>query len=196
MIYGSVVADRSLTSDDTSTAARQAPNGQGTTSPPHPSAGERVVCAVCRHENPAGTDLCEGVTAAGRRCRKTLKGNRIAVRAGIYATPSIDDELGARALFEQSVLDSGGREELTARELTQHEYRAIVHTNIRKLASALERHGHFDRRGRLRVSWISKLESLTSVALSIDKTLGFTRRARRVPTLQEWAAEHRQEATK
>ena len=89
------------------------------------------------------------------------------------------------ALAEQSVADAGGPEEMGARELADHEYRGLLHVRIVKLARALDRHGDFDGRGRLRVGWIRQLESLISTALSLDKTLGLRRRARPVPTLDE-----------
>jgi hypothetical protein len=116
-----------------------------------------------------------------------LKGNRVAARHGIYAVASAADAQVAAALFEQSVIDAGGREELTAREAAQHEYRSVIHLNIVRLAKALERHGQFDKRGRLRVGWLSKLESLTSTALAIDKMLGLERRQRQLNVAEAFA---------
>ena len=56
----------------------------------------------------------------------------------------------------------------------------VLDVNIRKVARALEGYGLYDRRGRLRVGWITRLESLITTALSIDQTLGLERRAKNV----------------
>lgn len=139
-----------------------------------------VVCR-CGHVNAAGTDQC-----ARPGCRKTLKHNSMSRKHGIYsaATP-IEFETDAAALFQQSVLDAGGKDELIARVLADHEYRAVVHVTIKKLSWALNHHGFFDRRGRLRTTWIARLESLINTAMALDKTLGLHRKARQVPTLHE-----------
>jgi hypothetical protein len=142
-------------------------------------AGDGAICAACGQVNPVGASQCVRPT-----CRKTLKGNGLARMTGLHVTNHVPEfeaiEAAGRALLEQSVTDAGGRDELIARELAHHEYRALLHVRILKLAQALERHGQFDRRGRLRVGWITKLESLIGTALSIDKTLGLTRLAKPV----------------
>jgi hypothetical protein len=104
-----------------------------------------------------------------------LPGNVLARTHALYAATSSDIAQAGADLFEQSLKDAGGREELIAREVTQHEYRAALDVNIRKVARALEQHGLFDRRGRLRVGWLSKLESLVAAALCIDRVLGLKR---------------------
>jgi hypothetical protein len=136
-------------------------------------------CGVCGYENVAGADQC-----ARPGCRKVLKGNALSRRVGLYAAATTPEliaiEDAGLALFEQSVADAGGRDELIAREVAQHRNRALLQTKIDKVALALDTHGLFDRRGRLRVGWISQLESLISTALAIDKTLGLSRRPRRI----------------
>ena len=171
-------------SEPTATPSRPAGEGEEPF-PSHPAGdGPVVVCASCGHENPAGADKCQRTT-----CRRTLPGNRLSYKTGIYAIATTSEqraiETAGRALAEQSVADAGGRVELGARELSDHEYRGLLHIRILKLAWALDRHGDFDGRGRLRVGWIRQLESLISTALSLDKTLGLRRRARPVPTLDE-----------
>ncbi len=49
-----------------------------------------------------------------------------------------------------------------------------------RLNAALETHGLFDRRGKLRVAWLSKLESLMREARAFDQSLGLRRRPRHV----------------
>lgn len=109
-------------------------------------------------------------------------GNALAHRTGLYAqrgSPEMADlEAAGADLYEASINDAGGRENLTARALTQHENRAVIQVHIRKVVHALETHGLFDKRGRLRTGWISQLESLVGTALAIDRTLGLDRKAR------------------
>ena len=156
-------------------------------SPSHPAEDGAVVCRACGFENVAGTSQCARPT-----CHKALPGNSLSNRTGLHAlntTPELREiEAAGRALFEQSLVDAGGRSELVARVVTQHEYRTVLDVNIRKVARALEVHGLYDRRGRLRVSWISKLESLITTALSIDRTLGTDRKARTVNFQERLAA--------
>ena len=47
----------------------------------------------------------------------------------------------------------------------------------------------FDGRGRLRVVWLSKLESLMREARAFDQSLGLARRAKRVPSLDHYLTE-------
>ncbi len=97
-------------------------------------------------------------------------------------------------LYEASIVDAGGREALTARALSQHENRAIVQIQIRKLVHALQTHGMFDQRGRLRSGWISQLESLVGTAMALDRLLGLERRTKAVPSLAEYVASKKSEA--
>jgi hypothetical protein len=84
----------------------------------------------------------------------------------------------------QQIADEGGdvaAVDLTARRGALVTYRGrIVHKNILKLAYALEERGLFDKRGKLRVAWLSKLESLIHTAVKLDVLLGLERRSRRV----------------
>ena len=109
---------------------------------------------------------------------------------GLYASSSPPSEAAfeeaGRALVEQSIVDAGGRSELGARELADHQYRGVLHVRILKLSAALDQQGEFDRRHRLRKGWIELLDRLISSAVAIDKTLGLGRRPRKVPTLQEY----------
>jgi hypothetical protein len=66
---------------------------------------------------------------------------------------------------------------------------AILTGQFTSLAAALEVHGLFDRRGRLRVSWLSTLESLANALLAIDRLLGWERKTRDINALDVSPAE-------
>jgi hypothetical protein len=110
-----------------------------------------------------------------------------ALRAGRALLPEVFQGLESqvREFFDGSLADDGGRADMPTRRVSQHQYRAVVHRQVLRLNTALEVHGLFDRRGRLRLAWLSKLESLMREARAIDGLLGLERR-RRVPTLEEY----------
>ena len=135
-----------------------------------------VVCRACSYTNPAGSFRC--------RCGCVLAGNPFTRTHALYAANApelraIED--AGRRLLDQSLLDAGGRDELSAREVSTHENRALLQTKIWKLNLAFQQHGLFDRRGRLRLTWLKTFESLVTSAASLDRTLGLERRARRLP---------------
>ena len=74
---------------------------------------------------------------------------------------------------------------MPTRRLSQHQYRAVVHGHILRLSAALDTHGLFDRHGKLRLTWLSKLESLIREARALDQSLGLGRRAKTV-TLDDY----------
>ena len=74
---------------------------------------------------------------------------------------------------------------MSAREVSVHQYRALLHVRVLKLAHAIDKHGEFDKRGRLRKGWIELLERLISSAVAIDKTLGLPRKAKAVPSARD-----------
>lgn len=130
------------------------------------------------------------------RTGRFVKGNgaavKTALRAGRAHLPEVFSVLESqvREFLEASVADDGGRADMPARRLSQHQYRAVLHRQILRLNAALEVHGLFDRRGRLRLAWLGKLESLMREARAIDSLLGLARRAS-VPTLEEFLAGQR-----
>ena len=89
-------------------------------------------------------------------------------------------EADVQALLDGSVADDGGVDEIPTRRLSQHQYRAALHRQILRLNAALDAHGLFDRRGKLRVLWLGKLESLIREARLLDQSLGLGRRSRNV----------------
>lgn len=113
-------------------------------------------------------------------------GNAIARTHGLYASAiarALADE--RQAFLAASLTDDGGEAEVPTRRRSLHEYRARLHIHICALSDAIERHGLFDRRGRLRVAWLQRVEGLIATAQRIDGTLGLARRAKPVPSLAE-----------
>jgi hypothetical protein len=114
-------------------------------------------------------------------------GNAIARRHGLYAQQLADALLAEReAFFAQSITDDGGEDEVPARRRSLHAYRARLHGTIVALSDAIDTHGLFDRRGRLRSGWLQRLESLITTAHRLDTTLGLTRRAKRALSLEDY----------
>ena len=100
-------------------------------------------------------------------------GNSAAAKTGLRLTkaqlPETFDalETEVQALLDGSVADDGGAEEIPTRRLAQHRYRAYLHKRILRLDAALDAHTMFDRRGKLRVLWLGKLESLIREARAL-----------------------------
>jgi hypothetical protein len=121
---------------------------------------------------------------------RLLPGNTLALRTGLYSERSqaeYQDEVDR--FLAASLADDGGVAEVSTRRRTVHEYRARVDRRIRMLDAALEARGLFDCRGRLRVAWISKLESLIATARALDSLLGLDRRQRPIRSLSEALAQ-------
>ena len=89
------------------------------------------------------------------RSRPRLRAHRADLPAAFHA---VDDDV--HHFLEQSLIDDGGRDDMPTRRRSQHQYRAALHRQLLQLNVALETRGLFDKRGRLRVAWLSKLESL------------------------------------
>jgi hypothetical protein len=88
-----------------------------------------------------------------------------------------------------ALVDEGEREEdIPARRRSQVQYRAVLHRQILMLDAALRVHGVFDRRNKLRVAWLQRLEGLIGRAESVDRFLGLARRQRNStpPTPDQW----------
>jgi hypothetical protein len=88
-----------------------------------------------------------------------------------------------------SLVDEGDVDEIPTRRRSQLQYRGLVHRNIHAVAGALAQRGLVDRRGKLRVQWISKLESLIATAVRIDNLLGLERRPKNANALNAESAE-------
>lgn len=123
-------------------------------------------------------------------------GNRLAVSHALNTVelPLELQHLRAEvAAFERACLvDEGDEGDVPARRRALLAYRARVHRRVLQLDESIELRGLEDRKGRLRVSWLSKLESLINTAVRLDNLLGLERKARRVPSLQEVIARSRE----
>jgi len=149
---------------DVQQIAREAvgdPETAGAGEPPPLSADQSAVSGLIRADRDARTG-------------QFLKGNRGALTHGLYAR--VSDELQAeRAEFEARSLAD---DRLTVRSTEQtrrrslHAYRSRLHMQILALSETLEANGLFDKRGRLRVAWLTQLQALVSAALKVDATLG------------------------
>ncbi len=114
------------------------------------------------------------------------KGNNAAAKTGLKLKrarlPETFDALEAevQALLDGSLADDGGIDHIPTRRLSQHRYRAVLHRQIIRLNAALDAHGMFDKKGKLRVLWLSKLESLIREARLLDQSLGLDRRQKNI----------------
>ncbi len=114
-----------------------------------------------------------------------LAGNITSLKTGLHAKGQLPEvfrqqEAEVQEFLQNSIADDGGCDAIPTRRLSQHQYRAGLHRQILRLDAALEAHGLFDRRGKLRVVWLSKLESLMREARAFDQSLGLARRAKNV----------------
>jgi hypothetical protein len=89
------------------------------------------------------------------------------------------------AFVQGSLADEGGAAEVSVRRLAQINYRARLHRRILQIDAAIELHGLFDKRGKLRVAWLSTFLSFVNTAKSQDQMLGLERRPKRVQSLAE-----------
>lgn len=147
------------------------------------------VCS-CGHRNAPGADRC-----TGPRCGRVLPGNRISLRHGLTAHDLSGELARQREAFEAaSVSDDGGESEVPTRRRALHEYRARLHGHIGQLSNAIEAHGLFDRRGRLRAAWLQRLEGLIDRARGIDQVLGLGRQSKQIESAADIVASYRREA--
>lgn len=184
MAYETTDAYAALTEPGADQASAEGAAGP---SPSHP-APSGPVCRSCGTANAVGADRCAGPT-----CRRMLPGNAIALKTGLTSS-AMAGELAAsrRDFYEQALADDGGAEESTVRRRALLDYRARLHTHLTQLSDAIEQHGLFDRRGRLRAIWLQRLEGLVDRARAIDQTLGLSRRSRPVESAADIVAEYRQ----
>src|SRR2546421_10869836 len=88
-----------------------------------------------------------------------LTGNQAAVTHALHAEHVPDEFTSAAERFLAAALVDEG-EEPPVRRRAQIENQARLFRRVLQLDAALERHGIFDRRGKLRVQWLTKLESI------------------------------------
>lgn len=124
-------------------------------------------------------DAISGPNAPRDRRGRLLPGAKLARTHGLYTAADFERMRGEIETFRQaSVADDGGETEVGTRRLSLHGYRARVHRRIEQIDEAIEVRGLFDKRGKLRHAWLSKLESLIATARSLDQLLGLERRSK------------------
>jgi hypothetical protein len=118
---------------------------------------------------------------------RLLPGHTLPVKHGLFSERDLANLNAEMSVFlGGSITDDGGEGEVATRRRTLHEYRARLHRRIVQLDAAIETRGLFDPRGKLRVAWLGKLESLIAAARGIDNVLGLDRRARDVGSMQDY----------
>jgi hypothetical protein len=100
------------------------------------------------------------------------------------------------AFIRGSLLDDGGDgdDEIPTRRRAHHGYRGRIHRRILQVDEAIQMYGLFDRRGKLRVGWLTTLQALVSTAIKIDVLLGLQRRPRKIESPIEWLTRRAAEA--
>jgi hypothetical protein len=86
-------------------------------------------------------------------------------------------------------VDEGDTSEVPTRRRALLNYRARLHRRILQLDTAIELRGLFDKRGKVRLAWLQRLEGLIAAAKGLDSLLGLERRQKRIPTLDEFLAQ-------
>ncbi len=130
--------------------------------------------------DPTGTPHTDRDPRTGR----FVRGNGAAVTTGLRATQTTTEarhlvlDAEVAAFLDGSLADDGGRDQIPTRRLSQHQYRALVHRHILQVSAALDTCGVFDRHGKLRLAWLSKLESLIREGRALDQSLGLARRSK------------------
>jgi hypothetical protein len=89
------------------------------------------------------------------------------------------------AFMAGCLVDEGDAADVPTRRLSLLSHRARIERRIIQIDARLEQAGLTDKRGKLRVAWLSQLQSLINTAKSLDQLLGLERRQKRVPSLQE-----------
>lgn len=145
-------------------------------------AGNVALCGCGAGPHPEGKDRC----SAGHLWR----GNATARKHGLHVSAVAEALAAERTAFvAASLADDGGEAECGVRRQALHAYRGRLHSHIGQLSDAIENHGLFDRRGRLRASWLQRLEGLVDRARGIDATLGLDRRQRRAVSVTDYVRE-------
>lgn len=116
-------------------------------------------------------------------------GNAAAVTHGIHAR-AFEAQAEVAGMLDRYVADEGGLSEVPARRLDLLQNRAKVQRAFDRLSDTLDRLGLFDRRGRLRVAWLQRLEGLAGMLVRHDAILGLDRRPKRIPTIADLIREH------
>jgi hypothetical protein len=127
------------------------------------------------------------VSAPKRPDTRFKPGNAFGRRHGLYGRVSEALVAERQDFLRRSLADDGS--DVPVRRAARHDYRARVHVAIVALSDSIELHGLFDKRGKLRIHWLLRLEGLISTAQRLDAGLGDDRQARNVTpsTARQWS---------
>jgi hypothetical protein len=93
------------------------------------------------------------------------------------------------AFMRGCLADEGDVALVPTRRLSLLGHRARIERRIIQIDARLEQAGLTDKRGKLRVVWLSQLQSLINTAKSLDQLLGLERKQKRVPSLADVMAD-------
>ncbi len=85
------------------------------------------------------------------------------------------------------LVDEGDPHDVPTRRRALLDYRARLHRRILQVDALIEGRGIADRRGKLRLAWLQRLEGLITTAQRLDIALGLARRSKPVDTLDSIA---------
>jgi hypothetical protein len=89
--------------------------------------------------------------------------------------------------FVAGCLVDEGDPDVPTRRRALLDYRARLHRRILQVDALIEGRGIADRRGKLRLAWLQRLEGLITTAQRLDMALGLARRSKPVDTLDSIA---------
>jgi hypothetical protein len=112
-----------------------------------------------------------------RRDTRFQKGNQLARKHGLYATTTPRELLIREREFEEAIL-ADEPEPPGAIRRAQIANLARTQRILWQVAGALEQRGVVDPFGKLRVSWLQRIDALTGQCKSLSQILGLKREAR------------------
>jgi hypothetical protein len=113
-----------------------------------------------------------------------VRGNPGPVTHGLHSKRLRRVMAEERIAFEQaSIAEDGGAQRMSERRKSLHRYRAALHVQLTNMQAAIETHGLYDTRGKLRAAWINAMLAMMSRAQSLDQALGLDSTPRNINAL-------------
>ena len=167
--------------EKTPNSADSAPSGETPTQPV-----ETVICKRCGRINALGVDGCV-------QCRSTVKGGQLARK---HPRVTTDDPLTRQWMRERAdaiIVDRGGRENLSTLQIAAIEQFPKLERLLDSWEQYFVAQGVFTRQGRVRSGYREGYLSTLDRYLKLAALIGFERRAKAVPTLEEFLNGHAEE---
>jgi len=162
-----------------------------------PSASDSTSCALPPDDPDAAHRDGKGRFLKGNRSGATTlfqPGNLARVNHGFRM---LDDSGKLPPEFQHLVADVSdfvagclvdeGDPDVPTRRRALLDYRARLHRRILQVDALIEGRGIADRRGKLRLAWLQRLEGLIATAQRLDMALGLERRSKRIASLDDVA---------